>query len=273
MSRVGTSVVKVSYRGFGGQGQSTLSDAGSREGKARKILAVLVRELGGDLSSLMCLDLGCSSGLIARSLAERFAYTVGLEYDGDSARQALRLVTKCLTIVRGDGLRLPLADESVDVVVCAQVYEHVADARRLFSEIWRVLAPGGVCFLSGPNRLFPIEMHCRLPFVHWLPFGWARAVVRALKPGFEYDVRPQSLWSLRRELASFRIVDCTIAMVADPAGHSCADEMRGFLWLSKLPAPLLGALLPIVPNFNWLLIKPESRDRIEAADPGSGSRL
>lgn len=239
-----------------GRGQNRLNDAHSREQKALKILAVLARELGEDLSTLSCLDLGCSAGLIARSLAERFAYTVGLEYDAGCARQALRLATEHLTIVRGDGQQLPMADESLDVVVCAQVYEHVADARSLFAEIWRVLAFGGVCFLSGPNRLFPIEMHCHLPFVHWLPYGWARAVVRALKPEFDYDVRPLSLWGLRRELARFRVADNTTAMMADPTGYSCAEEMRGFLWLSKLPAPLLGVLLPIVPNFNWVLIKP-----------------
>ncbi len=65
----------------------------------------------------------------------------------------------------------PLEDESCDLVICAQVYEHVPDDRRLAEEVYRVLKPGGVVFFSGPNWLFPIEGHYHLPFLHWLPHG------------------------------------------------------------------------------------------------------
>jgi SAM-dependent methyltransferase len=43
---------------------------------------------------------------------------------------------------------LPCEDSSFDVVLCTQVLEHVDDPTRVLAEIYRVLAPGGVLFLS-----------------------------------------------------------------------------------------------------------------------------
>ena len=44
----------------------------------------------------------------------------------------------------------PLPDESVDVVVCTQVLEHVEDLAMTLGEIRRVLRPGGTAVLSFP---------------------------------------------------------------------------------------------------------------------------
>lgn len=43
---------------------------------------------------------------------------------------------------------LPFGDAEFDVVVCTQVLEHVDDPVRVLAEIYRVLVPGGVVFLS-----------------------------------------------------------------------------------------------------------------------------
>ena len=34
-------------------------------------------------------------------------------------------------------------------------------------------------FLTTPNRRFPVEVHTRLPFVHWLPAAVSHRVYRA----------------------------------------------------------------------------------------------
>jgi 2-polyprenyl-3-methyl-5-hydroxy-6-metoxy-1,4-benzoquinol methylase len=48
----------------------------------------------------------------------------------------------------------PLNFESnkFDVVICFQVLEHIKDDKTLISEIFRVLKPGGILFLSTPNK-------------------------------------------------------------------------------------------------------------------------
>lgn len=49
-----------------------------------------------------------------------------------------------------DGHRLPLADASVDTVICKAVLEHVEDPGAVVAEIARVLRPGGLVYLDIP---------------------------------------------------------------------------------------------------------------------------
>lgn len=235
-----------------------LADAASRARKAHKILTALTRTLGPELGAYVCLDIGCADGKVTRHLAERFSFTIGIEYSRSALFQAKDDASKRLVYLCGDGQALPLHDGAVDVVVCAQVYEHVPDAERLLREIWRVLTPGGACFFSGPNRLFPIELHTGLPLIHWLPFPWARACVRWLGRSEDYDIRPRTLWGLRRLARPFAIQDHTLEMLRDPTAYACEDELGPLWWVSRLPRGLLRAIFPFVPNYNWVLLKSSS---------------
>jgi SAM-dependent methyltransferase len=51
----------------------------------------------------------------------------------------------------------PFADKSFDVVLCFQVIEHIEDDHGLLKEIHRVLKPGGVLFLTTPNRTLSLS--------------------------------------------------------------------------------------------------------------------
>lgn len=46
---------------------------------------------------------------------------------------------------------LPFEDEAFDAIVCCEGIEHVFSPFRLFSELARVLAPGGILVLTTPN--------------------------------------------------------------------------------------------------------------------------
>ena len=74
--------------------------------------------------------------------------------------------------VRADGRDLPFADGEFDIGFSNAVVEHVAGGRegqrRFVHELCRV---AGRVFVTTPNRLFPLEVHTLLPFVHWLPAG------------------------------------------------------------------------------------------------------
>jgi 2-polyprenyl-6-hydroxyphenyl methylase/3-demethylubiquinone-9 3-methyltransferase len=52
----------------------------------------------------------------------------------------------------GSGEAIPLADGSVDCVVCVDVLEHVADIDRVLDEIVRVLKPDGLFLFDTINR-------------------------------------------------------------------------------------------------------------------------
>jgi SAM-dependent methyltransferase len=85
--------------------------------------------------------------------------------------------------VQGDGCSLPFADETFDVAFSNAVLEHVGDAERQRAFVAEAVRVSRRVFLTTPNRWFPIEVHTRLPLVHWLPEpGAHRAYDLARKP-------------------------------------------------------------------------------------------
>ncbi|ADD39867.1 methyltransferase domain-containing protein [Stackebrandtia nassauensis] len=83
-------------------------------------------------------DIGCGGGLNTKHVS-------GYRHIGIDLRQPnLRLAADHgLAAVRGDALRLPVADESADVVVAGEILEHVPDWRAAVAEACRILRPGG----------------------------------------------------------------------------------------------------------------------------------
>lgn len=243
-------------RGYMKQANQPLADQASRQRKAQKILAVLAQQTQFDLGKLNCVDIGCAYGLISQHLAARFRFTLGIEYERNALVLARPLAHSHLAFMQADACQLPLPADSVDVVVCAQVYEHVYNDGLLFVEIWRVLKPGGLCFFSGPNRLFPYEYHWRLLFVHWLPRRWSQSLAQriARKPVAELHLR--TYWSLKRALARFQLTDYTAEMIRHPERYALDDSLHRLSWLRRLPAAILRRLVILAPNFNWVLTKP-----------------
>lgn len=71
--------------------------------------------------------------------------------------------------VQYDGGTFPFDNQSFDMVWSNAVLEHVGsrEAQILFlKEVKRV---GTKAFITTPNRWFPVEVHTRTPFLHWLP--------------------------------------------------------------------------------------------------------
>lgn len=69
--------------------------------------------------------------------------------------------------VQADGRSLPIADQSVDVVVCSNVLEHTSSPWALCDELVRVLRPGGTGFISYTVWLSPWGGHETSPW-HYL---------------------------------------------------------------------------------------------------------
>ncbi len=55
--------------------------------------------------------------------------------------------------------RLAFPSASFDAVLAIEVLEHIEGLDASVEEIHRVLKPGGLLYVSAPNRLFPIETH------------------------------------------------------------------------------------------------------------------
>jgi SAM-dependent methyltransferase len=98
-------------------------------------------------------------------LADRIEDVMGSEYldpgcpSGESRRVAL------MSVRHEDLCRLSFPDESFDLVIHADVLEHVPDFRRAFAELFRVTRRGGGMFFS-------------VPFLHDRPEDEVRATVQ-----------------------------------------------------------------------------------------------
>src|SRR5579863_9866311 len=108
------------------------------EAVVSRALADLIKNL--DPHSLV-VDIGCGPGRVLSILARRGVRCIGLDRSRVSVTIA---VTRCERPgVVGDNLHLPLADESVDVVISDGVIHHTEDPHAAFCENLRVLKPSG----------------------------------------------------------------------------------------------------------------------------------
>jgi SAM-dependent methyltransferase len=96
------------------------------------------------------LDVGCSTGFLARRLQARGATVVGLELDERAAAQARQF---CEAVYVGDveTMELPLERGSFDAIVCGDFIEHLRDPSAFLIRIRPFLAPHGKLVLSTPN--------------------------------------------------------------------------------------------------------------------------
>jgi 2-polyprenyl-3-methyl-5-hydroxy-6-metoxy-1,4-benzoquinol methylase len=97
------------------------------------------------------LDVGCATGYLGAALAKRGCRVWGLDQD----ERALRSVEDVYEEVRAIDLErvddLPWAEGSFDVIVAADVLEHLRDPEAVLRLLERYLAPGGRLVVSLPN--------------------------------------------------------------------------------------------------------------------------
>ena len=72
------------------------------------------------------LDVGCSSGYLARRLVERGATVIGIDTDEQAAAEA-RAVCEQVLVGDVESMELPFPEQSFDVVLCGDVIEHMRD--------------------------------------------------------------------------------------------------------------------------------------------------
>lgn len=74
-----------------------------------------------------------------------------------------------VTAVHYDGQTFPFEDKTFDVLWSNAVIEHVGDRNSQILFLQEITRVSKKAFISTPNRFFPIEVHSRTPFLHYLP--------------------------------------------------------------------------------------------------------
>jgi SAM-dependent methyltransferase len=123
-------------------------------------------------------------------------------------------------IVIGPDGRLPLPDQSIDVVVSDFTFEHIQDPVQVARELDRVLAPGGWICVRTPNRYGYIALANRL-IPKWLHGSLIRSAQseRKAEDVFPAVYRLNTAKAFKQHFASSRYDHYVIAWDAEPAYH------------------------------------------------------
>lgn len=123
--------------------------------RLERVLDTVAADGGGDRGR--ALEVGCGEGVIAEKLAQRWQRVAALDLPDAGLRAEWRS-RPGPGYLHADGHRLPFADRQFDVVVAAEVLEHLPDPERGLAEMARVSARHLV--LSVPRE--PIFRSCNL---------------------------------------------------------------------------------------------------------------
>ena len=120
--------------------------------------------------------------------------------------------------VQGDACALPFPDGAFDIVFSNAVIEHVGSRERQRKLVSEALRVGRRVFLTTPNRLFPVEVHTRLPLVHWLPDSLSHPIYGALRKEGAKELRllsPRAFAALFPGRVRIANLGLTLAAIVD----------------------------------------------------------
>lgn len=169
------------------------------------------------------LDVGCQTGGLAIAMAARHASVTGIDVDATLLRAA-EIRARCHGVdaqfVVAKSESLPFESGRFDLVTFVDVIEHVERGDDALAEVARVLAPGGVLYLQGPNRFSPRwflrDPHYQMAGISVLPPSVGRWYVTRVRgrPRYDVGVFPVGATVVRRlERAGLQI-----EIPAQPAG-------------------------------------------------------
>jgi SAM-dependent methyltransferase len=130
---------------------------------ARQRIANVFTLLPQDLSGAVLLDIGCGMGTFTVEAARHGAHAIGVDPAAEAVQAGRRVAAaedvnaeggSRADFVQADAARLPLPDAVCDVVLAADMTEHLDDdtLARIFREAHRSLRPGGRMVIYTPEQ-------------------------------------------------------------------------------------------------------------------------
>jgi 2-polyprenyl-3-methyl-5-hydroxy-6-metoxy-1,4-benzoquinol methylase len=234
-----------------------MHDVVGRERKARTMVSILEDFIQKPLKELCLLNVGGSAGIIDNYLADYFKSVISIDIDELAIKQAKEIFSKeNLDYQQGDAVNLQFEDNSFDVVVCSQVYEHVPSAEKMMAEISRVLVPGGICYFAASNRIMWNEPHYNLPLLSVIPRRLAHIYIRWAKKADYYHELHYSYWGLKKLVKSFYLHDYTEKVLHDPVKFGIDYMVKPGSAKATIAKIISSKFVWFSPGYIWLLEKP-----------------
>lgn len=140
-----------------------------------------------DIRGKRILDVGCGPGILLSALSGDNQKT-GIDYSPLFIALA-KQIDSASNFIEGDILKLPFKNSTFDVIIAANVLPGVdfavktdekSERRKVISEIYRILKPGGKLYLTTPNKGHPYYWK-----KHKLTYP---ELVEVLQPHFEFSI-------------------------------------------------------------------------------------
>src|SRR5262245_57676609 len=105
----------------------------------------------GPVDGKRCLDLGSDNGVVSLLLRRQGGTWASGDLTPETVEAIRDLVETDVHLVQED--RLPFADAEFDVVVVADMIEHVTNERVFVADLARILKPGGRLLVNTPHEI------------------------------------------------------------------------------------------------------------------------
>ncbi len=100
------------------------------------------------------LDIACGSGYGTKLISNKANKVYGIDVDPNAIVYAKKhYAAKNIEYISGDGVSIPLKNNSVDIVICYETIEHIEKYEKFMTEINRILKKSGQLLLSTPNEI------------------------------------------------------------------------------------------------------------------------
>ena len=130
---------------------------------SRDSIAWLNRQ-GITVNGARVLEVGCGFGTTAGLLREQGADLVAIDVELPRVQHARQ---SGVSAALGDASALAFGNNTLDLILCINVLEHLEVPRLFVDEAYRCLRPGGHAYLTWTNWLSPFGGHDFTPF-HYL---------------------------------------------------------------------------------------------------------
>jgi arsenite methyltransferase len=177
------------------------------------------------------MELGCGPGFYACRLSQEYPqiFTIGVDLSRRliaraQSRAASRSLRNC-TFSHGDAHSLPNSSNSIDAIVVSRLFLIVPQREAVLHEIFRVLKPGGRCFIAEPTSGFrtriPLSCMWLLSKLTSSPAGKYREPRQAevmTSPDFEALIHSQHWGDVHLEFDGwYQYAVCVKAAASDSA--------------------------------------------------------
>lgn len=154
------------------------------------------------------IDLGCGEGWGAAFLSTRVKKVVAIDMHSKVIERAQKVYCKKNLIFQVDDVqKLNINDETIDIVCAFEIIEHIQNDRLFLQEMKRILKPGGILFISTPNRLVSLIQHNKIYKYHIREYLYSEfyMLINSLFEKFEiYGQAPFVVNHLRKRVYKFR---------------------------------------------------------------------